>query len=422
MLLTAVQERGKHILHVVWRDITERKQLENQLRQAQKMEAIGMLAGGIAHDFNNLLVAILGHTELMIPKVRDRQDLIEHLEQIHSAGNRAATLVRQLLTFSRKQELRLSNLDLKVVLGDLGKLLRRLIGEDVQLVTNCSPDPVLVLADPGQVEQVIINLATNARDAMPKGGTLSFEIRSIRVSDSVIGAVGKLVAGPYALLSVTDTGIGMDEETVRRAFDPFFTTKEVGKGTGLGLATVYGILDQSGGSVDIFSTPGRGTTVKVYFPIATLDRAQAPSAPRDLPAEGGTETILVAEDEVAVSTLVEKVLREKGYNVLLAADGAEALEIWRRHEEAIDLLLTDVVMPNMGGVDLVQELSQTDVLPPVIFASGYTNDALVRLREVNEEVDLLEKPFTPEELVGRVRLALDRHDRLPGEKQLVLLD
>ncbi len=407
VLLTAVQDRGKSILHVVWRDISERKRLENQLRHSQKMEAIGKLAGGIAHDFNNLLVAIIGHADLLSEDLSSQPGLLESVEQIQSASARAAALVRQLLAFSRKQDIEPQILDLNRVVKDLEKLLVRLLGEDIHLVTTSSSDAIQILADPGQIEQIIINLATNSRDAMPEGGKLSLEVRKLRVTSSTIGMTHEVEPGLYALLLVSDTGSGMDDETMSRAFDPFYTTKEVGKGTGLGLATAYGIVEQSGGIIDLHSTLGQGTTVKVYLPIATgaLTTPSVP-APR-MPTQGGSETILVVEDEAAVSRLIARVLRSRGYEVLQANDGLEALQIWRLHDGKIDLLLTDVVMPNMGGVELVQELRKAGHDPRVLFASGYTNDALTGLREVDEQIDLLHKPFSTEELVGRIRLALD---------------
>ena len=405
VLLTAVQRGDKKILHVVWRDITERKQLEEHLRQSQKMEAIGKLVGGIAHDFNNLLVAIICHSELLHEELEGRPELQERVEEIRKAGDRAAALVRQLLTFGRKRELLPRVVDLNVVLREMHKLLRRLIGEHVQLHTVLDDEPVRVKVDPVQIEQVVINLATNARDAMPRGGTLTIEVRRELVGEE--GGTLSLAAGAYAVLAISDTGVGMDEATTRRAFEPFFTTKPLGEGTGLGLSTVYGIARQSDGGIQISSAPGQGTTMKVYLPLTLGELTGAPPD-AGLPTSGGTETIMVVEDEPSVSSLVVRVLRERGYRVLLAQHGLEALEIWKRHPGRIDLLLTDVVMPHMGGPELVEQLRSMGERPPVLFASGYTNAALSSLRALDVQMDLLEKPYSAAELVGRVRLALDR--------------
>ncbi len=406
VLLTAVQRGDERILHVVWRDITERKQLEAHLRQSQKMEAIGKLAGGIAHDFNNLLVAIICHSELLHEALADRPELQEQVDEIRKAGDRAAALVRQLLTFGRKRELMPRVIDLNVVLGEMHKLLRRLIGEHVQLSTVLDDEPVLVMVDPVQVEQVAINLATNARDAMPRGGTLTIAVRRTVVSEGA--GPPELEPGPYAVLAVSDTGVGMDEATAQRAFEPFFTTKELGAGTGLGLSTVYGIARQSGGTVQVSSRPGGGTTMEVLLPVASDDTRSARSIDASLPVRGGSETILVVEDEEAVSSLVVRVLRERGYRVLLARDGGEALEIWRRYPARIDLVLTDVVMPHVGGPELIEQLHAMGQRPRVLFASGYTNQALSSLRGLDLEVDVIEKPYSVADLVARVRLALDR--------------
>ncbi|MDX1632177.1 MAG: response regulator, partial [Thermoanaerobaculia bacterium] len=309
------------------------------------------------------------------------------------------------------QEVQPRVLDLNTVLRDLEKLLDRLIGEDVRMETARPSAETPVLADPVQIEQVVINLATNARDAMPRGGTLSLELSRVTVSQPVVGATGRLEPGTYALLSVSDTGQGMDDETARKAFDPFFTTKEPGKGTGLGLSTVYGIVEQSGGSVSIVSSPGHGTTVKVYFPIASGTPSEIASPRRPVSSrEGGSETLLVAEDEPAVSALIVSALEARGYRVLLAGDGARALEVWRRHEDEIDMILSDVVMPDVGGVELVRTLRGEGCRLPVLFVSGHTDDTLGELEVLEEEIDLLEKPFDPDRLVSRVRSALDRSD------------
>ena len=407
VLLTAVEDRGKRILHVVWRDITERKALENQLRQAQRLEAIGQFAGGIAHDFNNLLVVILGYSDLLETTLEGEPCQLEHVRHIREAGERATRLVRQLLAFSRKQDFQFDVIDLNKVLASVDSLLRRLIGEDIRLVARPATGPVRIKADQGQLEQILLNLATNARDAMPEGGDLTLELRTVHLSREMIGRAPELSPGPYALLSVSDTGEGMDEETVQQAFDPFFTTKDTGKGTGLGLATVHGIVRRCEGSVTLSSSPGNGTSVKIYFPITYEDSTTAtiPTASRE--SHRGSESILVVEDEAAVASLVVSVLQDHGYRVTLAHDGEEALERWRRLSGRFDLVLTDVVMPALGGPGLVAALDSLGHRPRVLFMSGYTDSALSRIQPLGATIDLLEKPFTPTDLVARVRRALD---------------
>ncbi len=407
VLLTAVDEGEKQILHVVWRDITERKHLEKQLRQAQRLEAIGQLAGGIAHDFNNLLVVILGHSDLLEMALEHQPDPLKHVREIRESGERATRLVRQLLAFSRKQEFHYDVIDLNQAVDSVDGLLRRLIGEDIRLETHRSDSPVRVKADRGQLEQVLLNLATNARDAMPGGGNLTIRVGQTSVSDGAVDEVAELDPGQYALITVSDNGVGMDRKTAQQAFDPFFTTKTVGKGTGLGLATVYGIVRRCGGAVTIDSSIGDGTSLKVYFPITTEPSAEPQKAPQRHTAEGN-ESILLVEDEPAVASLVLVVLQTQGYEVVLANDGREALEQWRERDGAFDLVLSDVVMPNLGGPGLVDQLQQEGWQPNVLFMSGYTDSALSRLRHLGNEVDLLKKPFTPTELIARVRQALDK--------------
>ena len=408
VLLTAVEERGKGVLHTVWRDITERKALETQLQQARKLEAIGQLAGGIAHDFNNLLVVILGHSDLLATALKGNPDHLLHVQQIRNSGERATRLVRQLLAFSRKQEFQFDVIDLNVALANVDGLLRRLIGEDIRLLTHGTSDPIRIKADGGQLEQILLNLATNARDAMPGGGRLTLELREVTLSNESIGGAPDLPPGRYALLSVSDTGEGMDEKTLHQAFDPFFTTKEVGKGTGLGLATVHGIVRRCGGRVTIYSAPGNGTSVKVYFPITSENPRAVDPPGTSADIHGGNELILVVEDEAAVATLVVSVLREHGYRVVLANDGEEALERWSQQTDRFDLILTDVVMPNLGGPGLIEALEEGGHRPKTLFMSGYTDSALSRLRPLGTKVDFLEKPFTPADLLARVRQALER--------------
>jgi PAS domain S-box-containing protein len=408
VLLTAVQELGRRVLHVVWRDITERKELEEKLRHAQKMEAIGKLAGGIAHDFNNLLVALLGHSQLLEDLLQGQEKADEHLREIRRAGERAADLVRQLLAFGRKQELRPTALDVNHLVLDLRKLLERLIGEDVRLETTTTEGTVVVRADRGQLEQVLFNLAANARDAMPNGGTLTIETERVRLPRPGGDVQQEVPDGDYAILRVSDSGSGMDRRTAERAFEPFFTTKEPGQGTGLGLATVYGIVKQSGGSVTIESSPGSGTLIRVLLPLTDepiLENAEKVEveAPR-----GGDETILVAEDDPCVSLLVVRALEARGYQILLARDGREALGLYERHADRVSLLITDVIMPNMGGEKLVTELGTRGHYPRVLFMSGYTDEQFRQLRDREGEVDVLQKPFDVRHLLRRVRSAIDR--------------
>jgi two-component system cell cycle sensor histidine kinase/response regulator CckA len=410
VLLTAVPRGDGHILHCVWRDITDRKRLEMELRQAQKMEAIGKLTGGIAHDFNNLLVSILGHAELLKLELRGSEKSRHRVDEIHRAGKRAAALVGQLLTFSRKQVLQPRVLDLNAVLVDLDSMLARLLGEDIQIETRTIAGALCVKADPGQLEQMIMNLATNARDAMPEGGTLTFETSEIVVSGPRPGDLPRLKNGPYAVLSVTDTGVGMPRHVIDKIFDPFFTTKERGKGTGLGLSTVYGLAKQSGGDVTVQSEPGQGTQFRIFLPVTNepLEPLTGGQATESEVSPGGTETVLVVEDEPSVGSLIESVLTGKGYKVLRAANGEEALDLVATCELDFDLLLTDVVMPRMGGPELAKELRRSRPELKVLFASGYTDNALTKRGALDEGVDLLQKPFSPPLLLRRVREALDR--------------
>ena len=387
-------------------DTTEQRSLEEQLRQSQKMEGIGRLAGGIAHDFNNLLTAILGYSELMEAQLPDDEDLRSSLREIHQAGQRAAGLTRQLLAFSRRQVLQPKVLDLNVVVSEVEKMLRRLIGEDVELVTRLDPALGNVKADPGQLEQVLVNLAVNARDAMPEGGTLTIETANIVLDAGFAGSHPGARSGEYAVLTVADTGIGMSLEVRSHAFEPFFTTKERGKGTGLGLATAYGIVKQSDGYITVDSESGRGATFRIYFPrvAATTDsgRRQRPAlSPR------GTETILLVEDESGVRRLARTILEAQGYIVLEAASGDDALEIVRSHAAEIHLVVTDVVMPGMSGRVLWDRLRTILHDPRVLFMSGYTDDAIARHGVLEAEIAFLQKPFTPLSLAQKVREVLD---------------
>jgi two-component system, cell cycle sensor histidine kinase and response regulator CckA len=392
-------------------EITQRKELEGQLRQAQKMEAVGQLAGGIAHDFNNVLTAVLGYTRLLLKDVTLPPVARGDVEEIEQAARRAASLTQQLLAFSRKQMLQPAILDVNDVVQGMRSLLRRLIGEHITLVATLDPQPMLVRADQGQLQQVIINLAVNARDAMPAGGTLTIATGAVDLGPSFVAARPGSQPGPHILLQVTDTGMGMDADTRGRVFEPFFTTKAVGKGSGLGLATVYGIVKQSGGYIDVSSEPTRGSVFTVYLP-RILEGAPVPPepAPAEPPRAGG-ETILLVEDEPGVRSLACRALRRFGYRVLEAVNGAEALKVARQSQDPIHLLLTDVVMPEMGGRELAQVLKRERPATRVLFTSGYPDTASLQEDVHDAAVAYLPKPYTPEDLAKKVREVL----ATPGE-------
>ena len=389
------------------RDLTERKVLEEQLRQAQKMEAVGQLAGGVAHDFNNLLTAIIGNAELLLRTIRPEDPRRLDVLEINRAAHRAATLVRQLLAFSRKQVLQPRVVDLNTVVTDLSTMLRRIIGEHVELRLELQPDLGQVLADPGQLEQVITNLAVNARDAMPSGGTLTIRTASVDAAD-VPGQSPESVppVGPLVELSVRDDGVGMDERTLARLFEPFFTTKELGRGTGLGLATVYGIVRQSGGHIRVSSRLHHGSTFTVYLPKVEGAGDRTEELPPWLEQPRGAGSVLVVEDEETVRRLACRVLRARGYRVLEARDGAEALQLVRRHEGPLDLLLTDIIMPGLGGPALVERLLPDRPDLKVLYITGYSEEAIGRHGVLPAGGALLEKPFTAHQLAERVREAL----------------
>jgi len=392
---------------VLARDMTERRHLEDQLRQAQKMEAVGQLAGGIAHDFNNLLTAILGSTQLLLHATPPGDGRREDIEEIKNAGLRAAELTRQLLAFSRRQVLAPKVLDMNAVVSQMDKMLRRLIGEDVELVTQLARDLGPVSADPGQLEQVLLNLAVNARDAMPRGGRLTIETANVVLTEEYSERHHRLPPGQYVLLAVSDTGVGMDEATQKHLFEPFFTTKEVGKGTGLGLATVYGIVKQSGGYIWVYSEPGHGTTVKVYLPRVPGAAEPLPVAAATPELRRGSEIVLLVEDAAPVRSLARKSLESYGYTVLEAADGPAALDLAARHPRGIDILVTDVVMPGMSGRELAERLAPARPAMRVLYTSGYTDDAMVRQGVLRAGVACLQKPFVPETLARKVREVLD---------------
>ena len=388
-------------------DITERKRVEQQLLQAQKMETVGRLAGGIAHDFNNLLTAITGHASFAYDELPPGVQARDDIGHVLKAAERAAALTQQLLAFSRRQVIQAQVLNLNELILDVDKMLRRLVGEDIEFVTLPASELGLVKADPSQIQQVIANLVVNARDAMPNGGKLTIGTANVTLDEADTGHHVSVVPGDYVMLAVSDTGMGMSEEVKAHLFEPFYTTKEVGKGTGLGLATIYGIVMQHRGNIRVYSEPGQGTTFKVYLPRAngtagqSLTRAEAGSLPR------GTETILVAEDEPSVRSVAVRILRGLGYTVLETGNGDQALRVAQKHQGQIQLLLTDVVMPRMDGQELATRLRVVHPSIKVVFVSGYTEDGTIRRGVLEEGVAFLQKPFTALSLAQKVREVLD---------------
>ena len=391
----------------IQRDVTARKQLEEQLRQAQKMEAIGRLAGGVAHDFNNLLTIIAGYGQLVLEQLPEKDASRPQVTEVLKAAERATSLTRQLLAFGRRQVLAPRVLDLNDVIADTEKMLRRLLAEDIELVAIPGPDLGHVKADPGQIEQVILNLAVNARDAMPQGGRLTIETSNVVLDEAYADQHVSVQPGPYVMLAVSDTGHGMDPETQAHLFEPFFTTKEKGKGTGLGLATVYGIVKQSGGYIWVYSEPGQGTTFKIYLPKVQETVEATPAPPAERTSAGGTETILLVEDDSSVRSLVHAVLEPRGYKILEARNGDDALFLCEQHKGPIHLLLTDVVMPGMSGRELAERLSPLHREMKILFMSGYTDNAIVHHGVLDANVRFLQKPFSPPALANKVRAVLD---------------
>ncbi|HVB37068.1 MAG TPA: PAS domain S-box protein, partial [Vicinamibacterales bacterium] len=408
--VTAIQgARDTSVAFVL--DLTERRLLEDQLRQSQRLEVIGRLAGGVAHDFNNLLTPILGYAEMLLDRFPPGDPAREEVEEIRGAGRRAELLTRQLLAFGRKQVLQPTLVDLNNLVSDAAKLLRRLIGEDVTLVLALAPNLRTTKVDANQIAQVLMNLAVNARDAMPQGGTLTIETANVNLGADYTGRHTNVTSGPHILMAVHDTGVGMDRETLSRIFEPFFSTKPVGRGTGLGLATVHGIVNQSKGHIWVYSEPGRGTTFKIYFP-AVEGTPLAPAAPTPvLPVERGDETVLLVEDDDALREMSARGLRALGYTVLEARDGATALLASKHHQGTVHLLLTDVIMPGMSGGDLAQQLLAERPHVKVLYMSGYTDDAVLQHGVLEQGIQFLEKPFTPHVLGHRVRSVLDATGR-----------
>ena len=397
-------------------DITERRRTEEalrkseeQLRQWQRVEAIGRLAGGVAHDFNNLLMTIKGCSELLLGAFDRRDPRREEVEEILKAADRATALTRQLLAFGRRQVLQPQVLDLNAVVMNMDKMLRRLIGEDVQLITSLDSDLWSVKVDPGMIEQVVMNLAVNSRDAMPNGGKLTIETSNVTHDEEYASHHVSVKPGYYVMLAISDTGCGMDKETQSHLFEPFFTTKETGKGTGLGLSTVYGIIKQSEGNIWAYSEPGLGTTFKIYLPRAEkAAKAYKPKLkPKEAGVQGGTETILLVEDEEAVRSMVSKVLQNKGYTVLEAHQGNEAIEVSGRYEGSINLMVTDVIMPQMSGRELAGRLAPMRPEMHVLYMSGYPDNTIVQHGVLEPGTAFLQKPFTINALELKVREILD---------------
>jgi len=390
-------------------DISSQKNMEAQLRQAQKMEAVGTLAGGVAHDFNNLLTTIIGNAELALMQIYKGDPLNEYIEEIKNAGNTAASLTRQLLTFSRKQMIQPKVLSINRILHDMEKMLRRLIREDIEMVLDLDSELWPVNIDPGQIEQVSMNLVVNAGDAMPKGGKLLIETANVHLDRTYFRNHGvENTSGAYVMLALTDNGTGMDKKTRDRIFEPFFTTKEMGQGTGLGLSTVYGIMKQNNGYVWVYSEPGKGTTFKVYFPKAGADEVSDTEEQVGDDLLIGSETILVVEDSKTLLKITQKMLEKYGYRILTAQNGREALEVFSGHDGPIHLILTDLVMPKMGGQDLVEKIQSEKPEVKLVYMSGYTDRAISDNGMLHKDVNFIQKPFSSNDLVRKVREVLNK--------------
>ncbi len=399
-------------LLIIARDITERRKaeedrvkLENQLRQAQKMEAIGTLAGGVAHDFNNILTAIIGYGSLLRQRMGQDSPFKSYIDDILTAAQRAANLTRSLLAFSRKQEITLRQENLNEIVQRIDKLLLRVIGEDIEFKSISADEELPIMADSSQIEQVLMSLATNARDAMPDGGVLTLRTERADIKGKLSGST--VPPGEYAVLSVSDTGTGMDEETKKRIFEPFFTSKEIGKGTGLGLSIAYGIIKQHDGEITVYSEPGKGTTFKVYLKLVKTRAKSAEAAPIAAPV-GGAETILVAEDDLHVRRFVRSILEEYGYTVIEAVDGEDAVDKFRENKERIQLLILDVIMPKKNGKEAYEEIRKVRSDVPVLFSSGYTADIIGKKGILEEGFNFISKPISSSLLLSKIREILSQ--------------
>ena len=404
-----VEKRTSELQHAneqLREEIHGRRRLEEQLRQTQKMEAIGTLSGGIAHDFNNLLTVIRGYARMVLDRVEHDPGLRADVQQIDDAGARAAALTSQLLAFSRRQMLQPKAINLNVLVRDLNKMLKRLIGEDVELATVLAPSLGTVKADPGQIEQVVMNLVVNARDAMPRGGKLTLSTANVELDEAYVREHVYVTAGSYVMLAVSDTGSGIPEEIRTHIFEPFFTTKDRARGTGLGLSTVYGIVKASGGSIEVESEMGKGSTFKIFLPRVHQEQ-EAESHARPMDMTHGSETILLVEDDAQVRTLAESILRRRGYRVLVAENGEEAVRICHESSDRLDLMLTDVVMPGLSGREVAEKVARRRPDMKVLYMSGYTDDAIGHHGVLERGIELLQKPFTPNSLAEKVRQMLD---------------
>ncbi|HKN58380.1 MAG TPA: ATP-binding protein, partial [Gemmatimonadaceae bacterium] len=393
------------------RDLTKQRQLEEELAQSRKMDAIGQLAGGVAHDFNNLLTVIMSYSSLLLGDIEATDPRRQDVQEISDAAERAAALTGQLLAFSRKQVMHTRPISINTVISGLEKMLRRLIGEDIELVISTGDPLHLVNADPGQLEQVVINLAVNARDAMPNGGKLRITTLNAHLPPDSRGKQAETPANGHVMLEVADTGVGMTREIQQRVFEPFFTTKVQGKGTGLGLATVYGIVKQSGGEVRLQSEPLSGTTFRIFFPSLATAAESLPAVAENQTVPRGDETVLIVEDDASLRALAARVLESSGYKVLLARNGVEALALCAGYDGRIDLVASDVVMPEMSGRPLVEKLAETRAETKVLFMSGYTDDDVMRRGVLDGRTAFIQKPFTATQFARKVRDVLDQPRR-----------
>jgi signal transduction histidine kinase len=397
-------QANERLLH----ELAERKLTEEQLRHSQKMEAVGMLAGGIAHDFNNILTAIMGYGTLMQMKMKADDPLLHNVEEILAASQRAASLTQGLLAFSRKQVINAMPVDLNLLIERISKLLKRMIGEDIALTLNLAKTDIIVNADSSQIDQVMMNLATNARDSMPRGGTLQIETRRVDLDERYILTHPYMKAGPYALIVVSDTGEGMDAKTLERIFEPFYTTKEVGRGSGLGMSIVFGIIKQHNGYINAYSERGTGTTFKIYIPLTGAISTQATPMNRTVRMKGGTEVILLAEDDATIRRMMTAILKDVGYTIIEAADGEDALEKIRAEKDRIQFLILDVIMPKKNGKKVYNEAIKLIPGIKVLFVSGYTADIIQEKGIINEGQDLMLKPVAPDELLEKIRELIDK--------------